>query len=313
MATSPYHEGEREVQTRVGSTALADRLATAIVDTIPAGARAFLAKQTMLVAASVDRVGDPWVSVLFGAEGFVSTADGRSVRVTLPRQLSPPYDAFWKNAKIDAPIGLLAIELATRRRLRVNGQVSARERAALVILVRESYANCPKYIQRRIVQGTADAPAGSPPAITRGTRLSDSVRSMLHKADTFFVGTRHPAYGADVSHRGGRPGFIDIRDDVTLRIPDYAGNNMFNTLGNLVAYGRAGLYVPDFDSNRAVQLSGSTRVLFDEADPADRSGGTERFWEFIVDQWIESPMVGAPTWELVDYSPFNPVPPFAGR
>ena len=69
-------------------------------------------------------------------------------------------------------------------------------------------------------------------------------------------GRRGAAYGADISHRGGRPGFVRVDGDV-LTIPDFRGNRYFNTLGNLIAEPRASLLFVDFETGDLLQLQGS--------------------------------------------------------
>lgn len=63
----------------------------------------------------------------------------------------------------------------------------------------------------------------------------------IQQAGTLFIASSHPERGADVSHRGGHPGFIRVEDAQTIIIPDYSGNNMFNTLGNILVNASARL------------------------------------------------------------------------
>jgi hypothetical protein len=137
----------------------------------------------------------------------------------------------------------------------------------------------------------------------------DSERtSLIRRADTFFVATAHATRGADASHRGGNPGFVKVLDQSTLRIPDYQGNSMFNTLGNLAVHPNAGLVFPDFENRRILQLTGRAEVLWDQADAANESGGTKRFWQFHTESWLETPLPASMGWEFLDYSPYNPGP-----
>ncbi|GGE89621.1 pyridoxamine 5'-phosphate oxidase family protein [Stappia taiwanensis] len=85
------------------------------------------------------------------------------------------------------------------------------------------------------------------------------VRRIVASADTFFIASCAEG-GADVSHRGGAPGFLRLRGDGALCFPDYAGNRFFNTLGNIGASGRAGLFIPDFASGDALLLTGTAGV-----------------------------------------------------
>ena len=130
--------------------------------------------------------------------------------------------------------------------------------------------------------------------------------AMIKKADTLFVASAHPERGVDASHRGGNPGFVRIIDDLTLRIPDYLGNSMFNTLGNLAVNPRAGLVFVDFEQGTTLQVIGRGEVLWDQEDPQDETGGTKRFWELHIDSWLQIEKAHELEWSFLDYSPYNP-------
>jgi predicted pyridoxine 5'-phosphate oxidase superfamily flavin-nucleotide-binding protein len=201
---------------------------------------------------------------------------------------------------------LLLIELSTRRRLRINGHADADGPDRFLLLVDHAYANCPKYIQRRAKVGDGAVAARDVAGPRRGTALSAQQAALAAAADTIFVASLHPGAGADASHRGGRPGFITVLGPSTLRIPDYAGNSMFNTLGNFAVHPAAGLLIPDFAADRTLQLSGEAEVRWDLGDPAGATGGTGRFWDFHVTRTLELPLPVALRWDLLEPSPFNP-------
>ena len=99
-----------------------------------------------------------------------------------------------------------------------------------MIEVAQSYGNCPKYIH---TSNTLAGAAGTDRApVFTGDALRAEDRRLIQHADTFFLGTTHPAFGADASHRGGSPGFVLAAHD-RLWFPDYPGNNLFNSLGNI--------------------------------------------------------------------------------
>jgi predicted pyridoxine 5'-phosphate oxidase superfamily flavin-nucleotide-binding protein len=191
-----------------------------------------------------------------------------------------PGDLLADNLTAASPVGLLVIDPATRRRMRVNGRGRWTAEGELEVVTEEVYANCPKYIRRR-EPDLGERRTGDEPL--RGQRLSAQARSLIAGADTLFIATRHPDRGADASHRGGAPGFVRIGADAegrdVLFIPDYAGNNMFNTLGNLLVEPRAGLLVLDFDRGDALQLTGRGEVRWE--------GGREL--AFRVDEAVELP------------------------
>ena len=132
-------------------------------------------------------------------------------------------------------------------------------------------------------------------------------------ADTFFVASAHPQFGIDASHRGGPQGFVNVLNEHTLRIPDYVGNSMFNTLGNFAANPKAGLLFLDFERGRTLQLIGRPEILWNQEDAEEESGGTRRFWLLQVERWYEMAVPATVRWEFLDYSPFNPQPSEGGR
>jgi uncharacterized protein len=308
-----FHEGELFVQEATGERAVAERNSRMMSSAVPPSPAAFLAQQRMLVVASVDEVGDVWASLIFGKEGFAS-AHGEVVSIDRAHAQIAPDDALLGNLRVGAMLGILAIELGSRRRYRINGFVSASSDTNIELSVREAYVNCPKYIQRRhLREGDEQAAEGAAPA--RGSVLDPERQALIRRADTMFVASQHPSRGADASHRGGEPGFLELRDERTLRVPEYAGNSLYNTLGNLLVSNRAGLSIVDFEGGRVLQLTGCASVVLDTArDAAAEASGagpgsavaTGRYWDFAVSRWTELPLPNTFRWELLDRSPFNP-------
>jgi hypothetical protein len=302
---NPFHEGELQVQRLVRAESVAERNGSMISDRIMGGALPFLAQQSMVVFGSRDGQGRLWASMLFGSRGFMKSADGRSVDFDLSLVAFEPHDPFWRNIEANPAVGMIAIDLSSRRRIRINGEISRPSENMLQLGVREAYPNCPKYITRRMVQTVA---AGEPlkSGMNRGSTLGPDEEQLLRRGDLLFIATAHPTRGADASHRGGNPGFIEVLDGETLRIPDYAGNSMFNTFGNLVVDPAAGLVVPDVEHGRALLLTGRAEVLFNGDDPFDATGGTHRFLVFRMEEWLQLALPSVVRTELLDYSPFNP-------
>jgi len=141
-----------------------------------------------------------------------------------------------------------------------------------------------------------------------GAELAAEQLQVIAAADTLFVASAHPERGVDASYRGGQPGFVHVLDSKRLRIPDYAGNSMFNTLGNFSANPAAGLLFPEFNHGLTLQLTGQAKLLWDQPDVAGETGGTRRFWEFTVEHWLETSAGLDLEWEFLDSSPFNPTP-----
>jgi uncharacterized protein len=292
----PFHEGELRVQAATGEAEAADHNGGMVGDHLVAGARKFLEQQALLGLASVDAEGNVWASVLEGEPGFARAPDAERVVIDLTSVARDGQDPLWANAQVGSDVGILAIHPATRARYRVNGTVSARSEGSLELRVREAFGNCPKYITRRLYRTTGTMASGGDAAF--GATLGAEQLELIERADTFFIASRHPARGVDVSHRGGPAGFVRPLDARTLRIPDYPGNSLFNTLGNLAVHPRAGLVFPDFGGGRVLQLTGRTVLRLDQPDSDGASRGTGRFWDFAVDRFIDSPSPSRRRWEL---------------
>ncbi|MGV0849756.1 pyridoxamine 5'-phosphate oxidase family protein [Mycolicibacterium phlei] len=171
--------------------------------------------------------------------------------------------------------GMLAIDFASRRRVRVNGTVADADADGLTVAVDQAFGNCPRYIQPRDLSPAQPSAAQD---FRRGDTLGESAAAVIGAADTFFLGTEHPSRGADASHRGGPPGFARVAGN-TLWWPDYPGNNMFNSLGNLAVDPAAAVLVVDFATGATVQVSGTGAVEW---------SGTDRRVVLAVEAVVES-------------------------
>ena len=132
-------------------------------------------------------------------------------------------------------------------------------------------------------------------------------QNRIIRADTFFLATFHPEAGCDASHRGGMPGFVTARGANELEWPDYSGNNMFQSLGNLVVYSKAGLLFVNFEDGSTLQLTGAAEVVWDKEQTL-RFPGAKRLLKFHVDEVISTEEAFTQRWKFVDYSPVNPLP-----
>lgn len=295
VPSSPFHAGELALQARNGVEAQAARIGRNFADRISEPLAAFLADQRLAALTSLDAQGRVWVSAVVGERGFLQVPDERTLRIAA----SPiPGDPLGPNLEDGSPLGVLAIEFATRRRVRINGEGRRAPEGGIVLRPRQVYGNCPKYIQVREVLPPASDPT---PAVEvrRAQALDLQQRRWIGRADTLFIGSYHPDGGADASHRGGNPGFVGVPDERTLLIPDYPGNNMFNTLGNILVNPRAGLLFVDFDRGDTLQLTGRARILADEGAPERRLG-------FRIEEVVQI-VGGSPLrWRFLEYSPFNP-------
>ena len=240
--------------------------------------RQFYAQLPFLIAGAVDRAGDPWATILSGEPGFLHAPDPHRLSIATSRDPGDPADEGMEDG--DA-IGLLGIELHTRRRNRLNGLVERHGADSFHVTVQQSFGNCPQYIQARDFRFVRD-PALRAGRLPHALERSDARgRAMIAAADTFFVASyidrRDGTREVDVSHRGGRPGFVRVGDDGALTIPDFSGNRFFNTLGNILTNPKAGLLFVDFETGDLLQLSGSADVILDSPEIA-RFQGAERLW-----------------------------------
>jgi predicted pyridoxine 5'-phosphate oxidase superfamily flavin-nucleotide-binding protein len=276
---SPWHEGERIVQRAVGVRDQIDPVGYRNIRSfMPDQHREFFARLPFLVVGSVDKGGRPWASILSGPPGFALSPDPQRLRIDSQPAEGDPLN---ETLGVGAAIGLLGIDLSTRRRNRMNGRIVELDRGGFTVAVEQSFGNCPQYIQRRDQDGLFTvAPARGAPF----SALDEAARELIRRADTCFVASaasRDQQRGAvDVSHRGGRPGFLGIAGDGAIVVPDYRGNRYFNTLGNLMVNPRAGLLLIDFDNGDLLQLSGTTEIVWD--GPELRAfAGAERLWRLI--------------------------------
>jgi predicted pyridoxine 5'-phosphate oxidase superfamily flavin-nucleotide-binding protein len=306
VLTEPFHDGEISVQARTGERDLACRHGAAISSRIVPGALSFLARQRLLALSAVGDDGHLWTSVWCGEPGFVQSADGQRVSILPSLLAASPDDPVLRRLVIGRDLGILAIEFASRRRLRINGTVQAISADEIGVFVRESVPNCPKYIQRRQPHDVSTTRSSRRPS-ERGRTVDEERWALIERADTVFVGSLHPARGVDASHRGGASGFIQVVDRTTLRLPDYPGNSMFMTLGNYAIDSRASVAVLDFERSQVVSFSGSARLHFGVENPQHPTGGTGRYWDFVVREWVQFELPCALRRELLDASPFNPL------
>ncbi|MEU3509103.1 pyridoxamine 5'-phosphate oxidase family protein [Streptomyces longwoodensis] len=288
-----YHEGSRAVQDRAGVRDLADHVGRAVGDGIKPVAAAFLELQPLLVlGAAAPDTGRVWASALAGRPGFVRATGPHRMSVTGRLR---PGDPLTRALAIDGtPVATITLDPRTRRRMRLNGELRPTE-AGFAVAADRVFANCPKYIQRResyelLPERTAESPQ-------HGRELTDAQRAFVGSADTFFLVTVHDGH-AEVSHRGGLPGFVRTDSAREVSWQDYAGNAMFLTLGNLAVDPRAGLLFLDWTTGTTLQVTGEGRTEF--------TADGERRVRFTVSEVIETPGSVPLRWSEPEPSPANP-------
>ncbi|MGH1571464.1 pyridoxamine 5'-phosphate oxidase family protein [Methylobacterium sp. P31] len=268
-----FHADERAAQARAGHV-LGET--PAIRPFVPDQHRAFFAGLSYLFIGTVDAAGAPVATMLTGQPGFVQSPD--ATHLDIAGSLDPA-DPAARALVPGAEAGILGIDFGTRRRNRANGPVTRHDRDGLTVAVAQSFGNCPQYIQRR----TAEPVQRMARPIETLTGLDPDAAALIRGADTLFVASRARdglrGGGADLSHRGGRPGFVRLRGDV-LTVPDFSGNRYFNTLGNLLGEPRAALLFIDFERGDLLVLQGRTAI---DWDGASGPVGAQRSWTFTVE------------------------------
>jgi predicted pyridoxine 5'-phosphate oxidase superfamily flavin-nucleotide-binding protein len=293
MHVAPFHAGEIALQRRAG---VHERMAAVggqvIRDHMPDQHRELFEKLPTLLLATLDDAGQPWPTMLAGAPGFVRTPDARTMRIDAHLAEGDPARAGLRGG---ASVGVLGLEPHTRRRNRMNGVVSAVEEGGFSVRVAQSFGNCPKYIQGREPEPRADRRPG--PVQAEGMRLSDAARGLVARSDTLFIASSSAARiahagdrgaGVDVSHRGGPPGFVSIEhgdEGDLLMLPDYVGNHLFNTLGNLMLWPQAGLLWVDWKEGHVLQLAATAQIVHEGAALAAFPGALRLLQLRVLHGW----------------------------
>ncbi|MEO5661228.1 MAG: pyridoxamine 5'-phosphate oxidase family protein [Polaromonas sp.] len=286
MNSATFHEGERAVQSRVGVLERLEQLGPRVIrDFMPDQHREFFGQLPFVIAGTMDAGGQPWASVLAHSPGFIRSPD--------PQHLLLQVQPLWGDPLHDTladgvAIGLLGIEPQTRRRNRMNGVVHDLSDSGFSVQVSQSFGNCSKYIQAR-EPVYVDGPLFPKPAVHGGAQLDEAARRMIEAADTLFIATAYAGDraeagrvgGVDVSHRGGKPGFVRVDDDGTLTLPDFVGNFFFNTLGNIAVHPRAGLLFIDFERGDLLYLAVAAEIVW-EGPELQAFAGAQRLLRFKV-------------------------------
>jgi uncharacterized protein len=303
---SPFHAGELAIHARFGAQERMDKQGRRVIrDYLPDQFRQFFAQLPYVIVGTVDTAGNAWASVLVGTPGFLSTPDDRTLQVTAQPLFGDPLAT---NLAEGIDIGFLGIELPTRRRNRMNGRVTATHANGFEAQVRQSFGNCPQYIQVRRSEWHEFDPTIAKP-VHRLEQLGEAERAIITMADTFFITTAYQAEsagaasGVDVSHRGGNPGFVRIDDHCTLTIPDFSGNCHFNTFGNLELNSHAGILFIDFSKGDLLYLTGTAEVIWEGSEILSYAGA-ERLLRFHLQSGYRVEASLPLRWTEPEFSPF---------
>jgi len=301
---TPFHEGELAIQERLGVRELVHSYAPKFVRSfLPQQHRDLLETLPFIVVGSVDSNQQPSASILFGSPGFIQSPDETTMQV----EATPTNgDPLRKNLREGSPLGFLAIDFETRRRNRLTGKVTQTHQNGFAIKVDQSFGNCPQYIQSRTASPATEGADNSTGTIT--TPLGNAeLAKRLAAADTFFIASSHfedqddRKHGVDVSHRGGKPGFMDLADN-TLKFPDFSGNNHYNTFGNIALNPKVGIVVPDFDTGDMLYIEGIAEIIWGGPE-VEAFDGAERLVSVQITKTTLVERTMPVTWKLNDYSP----------
>jgi uncharacterized protein len=284
---SPWHEGELELQRSVGVIDQMDAVGRRVLRNFLLDQhRDFFPLLPFIVIGAVDADGLPWATIRAGRPGFLHSPDPLTLAVDAACDWADPAEGGMKDGD---PIGLVGVDLITRRRNRLNGRIHRQDSERFEIAVSQSFGNCPRYIQNRHFKFVRNPGQTASGRVIISSKLDDEARRIIDCADTFFVASYVDQVGqgrqVDVSHRGGRPGFVRVDPDGGLTVPDFNGNLFFNTLGNFLVNPRAGLLFIEHDTGDMLQLSGRTEVILNSPEIAAFQGA-ERLWRVFPEKVV---------------------------
>ena len=276
----PFHDGEIEVQTRLGVHERSAMMGRKVIrSNLPDQHREFYAHLSFLLVGSTDQNGRLWASALSGTPGFLSTPNDTTLSVAAT---PVPGDPLADNLRTGADIGVLGMLPEVRRRNRMSGQIGEIRPYGFDIKVLQSFGNCPQYIQARTVE-----PAGfraAAPETETFDHFDTAAIAQITNADALFIASAFrdgdgAEQGADASHRGGKPGFVKVLDDRSFVFPDFRGNNAYNTLGNIVKNPKTGFLFIDFQTGDMLTMTGEAHIIWDGPE-VEAFEGAQRLVQF---------------------------------
>lgn len=301
MNTEVFHSGEQALQQATGMRERMSSTGPKVIRTyMPDTHRELFEKLPLIFVGALDQDSRPWATVRVGAPGFVKTPNNTHLEIFANYLPGDPLEGHLQKG---ASVGLLGVEFATRRRNRMNGIIQHLDSQKLTVKVQQSFGNCPKYIQTRFLDSLV-APSESPTVLYFSHKLPEAAQHLIRQADSFYIASafNQPKQtsedtlsllnqGVDISHRGGKPGFIKLtvnKNQHTLDIPDYLGNFFFNTLGNLHLNPQAGLLFLDYTCGDMLYIHGHTEIQWSKKSKQESHLHTERTLRFTVQsgRWV---------------------------
>ncbi|KAF2196595.1 hypothetical protein GQ43DRAFT_484820 [Delitschia confertaspora ATCC 74209] len=282
----------------------------------------------LMAVGALDADSRPWTSLWGGKPGFSRPLGGGIVGTrTVVDGVHDPVvqalvDGSEKGAVVEGKgkmVSALAIDLINRKRMKVFGRMVAgslgevemegsgkvQDQLQLVTKIEQSLGNCPKYLNQYVVQS---APIDSR-LLSTSANLSPEGVALVAKADMFFLSSSTTS-DMDTNHRGGAPGFVRLLSNgisgAQLVYPEYSGNRLYQTLGNLQVNPKVGITFPDFVTGDVLYLTGTAEILVAK-DAAALLPGSNLTLKITV-QEARFVRDGLPfRGERKDLSPYNPI------
>lgn len=298
-----FHSGERKVQAKLGVEKISNSVGRMIQPNIEESYQFFIESQPMVIMGTTDSKGHLWSSSIFGELGFMRVVNNRTVRIHIQEYAKGEW---FTHLQSNFNIGLIVIEFATRIRIRINGIARIVADDTVEVKTEQVYGNCPKYIQsRKILSVKRREPTTSNRIGSK--RLSGRQIEWIANADTFFISSSNAEGKTDVSHRGGHPGFIKVINETNVIYPDYVGNMMFNTLGNIIENANTGLLFIDFKEGHTLQLTGESSIIWELTEEEKQQyQGAKRLIKYGILDIRENRNSLPFIWDFINESPFNP-------
>lgn len=274
--TLPWHDGEEKMHDLLHVPHRDNPTAPFLTF----GANLLLRRSPLLAIGAVDHQGRPWTTVWGGEVGFATPTSDFTVEINTPidKKYDPVAETLLRTAAEDhgvsqeEPFALLsglAIDLESRKRVKLHGrklsgstgEIDRSGIGHLSVHIDASMGNCPKYLNsKRIVPALPE-----PKLISDSFQLPTDAIKLINRADSLFVSSRQGTVDMDTNIRGGPPGFVRIISNdargAEFIYPEYSGNRLYQTLGNLQVTPLAGYIFPDFETGNALYITGRTQIL----------------------------------------------------
>ncbi|KAK3316091.1 hypothetical protein B0H66DRAFT_277377 [Apodospora peruviana] len=244
-----------------------------------------VSESPLVAVGTLDVQGRPWTSLLGGEKGFARPVAKNvlAMQSLVDSVHDPVVRAFFSGAgekgeeiarlETGKMMSGLSVDLETRDRVKVagkmvvascaasNNEVGVMRKMQMAMVVEEALGNCPKYMNRKEIR----AHLPRPELVSDGELpLPPQALKLLEKADMFFLSTTN-GETMDTNHRGGEAGFVRVlsndAEEVVLVYPEYSGNQLYQSLGNLQVRPLIGVVVPDYETSDVLYLTGETELL----------------------------------------------------